>query len=149
MREMEYVYVTLIAAPPEKVWQALTTPEFTSQYWHSTRVRCDWNVGSRVEFLVDGDEVGCEGEVLTHDPPTELSYTWSFPRNPETRDEAPSRVTFLLVELPQGTRLTVIHDRFPTDSKMYPLIAQGWPCVMAGLKTLVETGEAVDFTQNP
>jgi uncharacterized protein YndB with AHSA1/START domain len=146
MSELEYVYVALIAAPPKKVWRALTTAEFTSQYWHSTRVRCDWSVGSRIEFLVDDDEIGCEGEILTHDPPRELAYTWSFPRNPETRGESPSRVTFRLDRLPQGTKLTVTHDRFPTESRMFPLISQGWPFVIAGLKTLLETGKAVDFT---
>jgi len=149
MSEMEYVYVALIAAPPEKVWRALTTAEFTSLYWHSTEVRSNWDIGSRIEFLVDGDEVGCEGEILVHDPPRKLAYTWSFPRNPETRDEAPSRVTFQLDAVPQGTRLTVTHDRFQTGSKMFPLITHGWPCVIAGLKTLLETGEAVDFTASP
>lgn len=146
MSEKEYVYVTLIAVSPEKVWRALTTAEFTCQYWHSTRVRSSWEVGSPVEFLVDNDEIGCAGEVLACDPPRELSYTWSFPRNPETRDEAPSRVTFLLEELPGATKLTVKHDRFPTDSKMYPMVSQGWPFVIAGLKTLLETGTAVDFS---
>lgn len=146
MSEKEYVYVTLIAVPPQKVWQALTTPEFTCQYWHSTRVQSSWEVGSPVEFLVENDEIGCAGEVLTCDAPRELSYTWSFPRNPEVRDETPSRVTFLLEELPEGTKLTVRHDRFPAGSKMYPMVSQGWPYVIAGLKTLLETGEAVDFS---
>ncbi|MCP4896153.1 MAG: ATPase [bacterium] len=146
MSEKEYVYVALIAAPPEKVWRALTTAEFTRQYWHSTRVQSSWKVGSRVEFLVENDEVGCEGEVLVCDPPRELSYTWSFPRNPETKDEAPSRVSFLLEELTQGTKLTVTHDHFPEDSKMYPMISHGWPSVIAGLKTLLETGHGVDFS---
>ena len=149
MSEKEFVYVTVIATTPERVWEAITTPEFTCQYWHSTRVQSSWEVGTPVEFLVDGGEIGCAGEVLACDPPRELAYTWSFPRNPETRDEAPSRVTFLLESLPQGTKLTVRHDRFPTDSKMYPLVSGGWPFVIAGLKTLLETGEAVDFSAMP
>ena len=149
MANSEYVYVTVIAASREKVWEGLTTAEFTQQYWHSTRVQSDWRVGAPIVFMVDaddGEEVGCEGEVLKCDHPSELSYTWSFPRDPTVSDEPPSRVTFLLEDIGGHTKLTVVHDQFPEDSKMYQMVAGGWPCVLAGLKTLLETGKAVDFS---
>jgi len=150
MNNTKYVYETLIAAAREDVWKGLTMAEFTRQYWHSTRVNSDWAVGSRIEFLVDGedgDEVGCEGEILKCVYPSELSYTWQFPRNPDTRDEVPSRVTFLLEPVGAFTKLTVTHDRFPDDSKMYGLVSGGWVHMIAGLKTLLETGEGVDFSK--
>jgi uncharacterized protein YndB with AHSA1/START domain len=150
MGKKKYIYETLIAAAREDVWNALTMAEFTRQYWHSTRVNSDWAVGSRIEFLVDGengDEVGCEGEILKCDYPAELSYTWQFPRNPDTRDEAPSRVTFLLESVGEYTKLSVIHDRFPEGSRMYEMVSGGWIHVIAGLKTLLETGRAVDFSK--
>ncbi len=143
----DYIYVTVIAASAEKVWQGLTTAEFTRQYWHSTSIQSDFKVGSRVEFLVENDEVGCEGEVLVCDYPKELSYTWAFPRNPDTRAESPSRVTFKLETVAGGTKLTVVHDQFPSGSKMYELVSGGWPLVISGLKTLLETGSAVDFSR--
>lgn len=149
MTNPEYHYVTVIAASRERVWEGLTTAEFTQQYWHQARVQSDWQKGSPIRFMVDTDEgeaSGCEGEVLKCEPPAELSYTWSFPRNPELRDEAPSRVTFLLEDMEGNTKLTVIHDRFPEDSKMLEMVSGGWPLVIAGLKTLLETGEAVDFS---
>ncbi len=149
MSELSYVYETFIAASPERVWEGLTTAEFTKQYWHSTRVQSDWHEGGDIVFLVDGEdgeEVGCKGEILRADYPRELSYTWSFPRNPEVRDEAPSRVTFTLEELGGHTKLTVTHDQFPDGSKMYEMVSGGWAHVIAGLKTLLETGKAVDFT---
>lgn len=150
MSELNYVYVTVIAAPPDRVWQGLTTAEFTQQYWHSTRVKSDWKEGSKIEFFVDGENgerVGCEGTILKVDHPNEMSYTWSFPNNPVVKDEPPSRVTFTLEEKGGNTILTIVHDRFPEGSKMYESVSQGWPLVLAGLKTLLETGKAIDFSR--
>ena len=146
MNAPEYVYVAVIAAPREKVWHALTTAEFTQQYWHSTRVRSDWKPGSRVVFLVGNDQVGCEGEVLESNHPSFLSYTWRFPGDPETQHEPPSRVSFTLEPFRGGTKLTVRHDRFQPGSKVLEQVSGGWPLVICGLKTLLEKGKAVDFT---
>ena len=144
-------FVTVIDASRERVWEALTSPEFTCRYWHATRVRSSWQPGDTVEFLVAGDKVGCRGEVLESRPPEFLSYTWSFPGNPEVRDEAPSRVSFNLETITDGqgasaTRLTVAHDRFPPDSRMPEMVGPGWPLVLAGLKTLLETGRTADYS---
>lgn len=151
MTENQTVYVTLIEAPCENVWEALTSAEFTSLYWHDTHVQSDWQVGSSVQFMVYPEggeaEVGCDGEVLECDPPSRLSYTWRFPRVPAICDEAPSRVTFTLDALADGvTKLTLVHDEFPEGSGMYPMVNEGWPFVLSGLKTLLETGRTVDFS---
>lgn len=146
MTSPEFVYVVVIARPPEDVWKGLTNPEFTRQYWHKTEVRSDFAVGSSIEFMTEDGHVGCEGEILSATYPTELSYTWQFPRNPETAKEPHSRVTFLLEAIAVGTKLTVVHDRFPANSKMYELVRPGWPLVICGLKTLLESGTAVDFS---
>lgn len=146
MAKPEFVYVTAIAAPPNAVWEALTTAEFTFQYWHRTRVESDFEVGSPIRFLVDDGEVACKGEILEANRPKKLSYTWAFPRIPAQQHEPPSRVTFLIDAIEPGSKLTVIHDRFEEGSKIFGLINEGWPLVIAGLKTLLESGEAVDFT---
>jgi uncharacterized protein YndB with AHSA1/START domain len=146
MSKPQAVYVIVIATPPEKVWEGLTSPEFTKQYWHRTEVNSDFKVGSPIRFYIESGEVACEGEILAADFPNELSYTWHFPRNPETKDEAPSRVTFKLERISTGTKLTMIHDQFEKDSRMLELVTQGWPLVLSGLKTLLESGTAVDFS---
>jgi uncharacterized protein YndB with AHSA1/START domain len=146
MSKPEFVYMTVIAAPPERVWQGLTTAEFTRQYWHGTRVRSDFAPGAAIEFLNADDSVGVAGEILTADRPIELSYTWRFLRNPDAAGDPASRVTFRLEPIRAGTRLTVIHDRLEENSTTATMVAIGWPHVIAGLKTLLETGEAVDFT---
>jgi uncharacterized protein YndB with AHSA1/START domain len=146
MNKPESVYVIVIASPPEEVWTGLTSPEFTKQYWHRTEVQSDFEVGSPIRFYIETGEVGCEGEILTADRPNELAYTWQFPLNPETKDEPPSRVTFKLEKIAAGTKLTMVHDQFEKDSKMLGIVDQGWPLVLSGLKTLLESGTAVDFT---
>lgn len=146
MTKPEFVYVTAIAAPPEKVWQGLTTAEFTCQYWHKTRIESEFEVGSPVRFTVDSGDIVCEGEVLVAEPPGKLSYTWAFPKNPAQQNEPPSRVTFLIEKIHGGSKLTIIHDQFEEGSEIMKLVSNGWPLVIGGLKTLLESGTAVDFS---
>jgi uncharacterized protein YndB with AHSA1/START domain len=146
MSKPEFVYMAVIAATPEKVWQGLTSPEFTQQYWHQTRIQSDFKQGSPVEFILSNGEVGVGGEVLLVDYPTRLSYSWQFARPDEADREAHSRVTFTLERLNIGTRLTVVHDQFETGSKTMEMVSHGWPHVICGLKTLLETDTAIDFS---
>ena len=77
-----------------------------------------------------------------------LSYTWSMQADEQMRDEKPSRVTFLLEGFepnPQLVKLTVSHDEFPENSKVFPSISNGWPMVLSSLKTLLETKRAIAF----
>ncbi len=146
MSKPDFVYVTVIAATQERVWRGLTTAEFTQRYWHDTRVRSEFTPGAKIEFLNPDDSVGVAGEILTADHPSELSYTWRFLRNPDAVSDPPSRVTFRLEAVSAGTRLTVIHDRLEESPATASMVTFGWPHVIAGLKTLLETGKAVDFT---
>lgn len=145
-----YTYVVLIDAPRSTVWQALTNGEFTRQYWHSAEVRSDWTVGSPVEFWLStdqGEAVGCQGEILEYDEPERLSYTWHFPLNPSCAHEPHSRVLFLLEDADGATKLTVRHDGFTDErSATYHMVSTGWPYVIAGLKSLSETGKTRDFS---
>ena len=97
MSKPDFIYMTVIAATPDDVWKGLTTPEFTRQYWHDTRVRSDFQPGSSIEFLNKDDSIGVAGEVLSADRPNELAYTWQFlGADSPARDDPPSRVTFRL-----------------------------------------------------
>lgn len=147
MSKPEFIYMTVIAAPPEEVWKGLTTAEFTRQYWHKTRVRSDYEPGGKIEFLNEDDSVGVAGEILKADFPSELAYTWQFTgKDSIALGDPPSRVTFKLQRLNAGTRLTVLHDQLVEGTQTASMITFGWPHVIAGLKTLLETGQAVDFT---
>lgn len=150
MTKAEYYYVTLIDAPRETVWRALTSAAFTKQYWHNAEVRSDWTVGSSVEFWVRAEEknmVGCEGVILECEAPERLSYTWHFPLNPACAPEQPSRILFLLEDIEGATKLTIKHDKFESEqSATYHMVSTGWPYVIAGLKSLCETGKTRDFS---
>ena len=140
-----HVYETFIEASPERIWEALTTAEFTSQYWFATHIQSDWNPGSPVLFTyADGVEV-VEGEVLSADPGKELTYTWHVLYDDDMRAEPPSRVSFQIEDLGNVCRLRVIHDNFIDESKVLEHVTGGWSLILCGLKTLLETGKPMQM----
>lgn len=138
----KFVYIIYIAAPIEKVWQALTDPKMTEQYWFGYRLASDWKVGSH--YVVDKDDVPPfdKGIVLECDPPRRLSYTW-HPQYQNVLHEPHSRVTFELVPFDNEVQLTVIHDEFEAGSKVFESVSGGWPKVLSSLKSLLERGHGL------
>ena len=135
----QHVSVIYIKASLDSVWQALTSAEFTRQYFHSTDVKSDWTKDAKVTFYNQDQSIAVEGRVLEADKPNKLSYTWHVHYNPVAKTEAPSRVTYLLETVKDATRLTLIHDQFPAGSVVYPQISEGWIAILCNLKTLLET----------
>lgn len=135
MAEETLVYATYIDATPEKVWEALTTPEFNRRYWSGRSFRTDWCVGSQLKIVTDDGRVESTGEVLEFDPPRTLSYSGGT-----------TKVTFK-IEQPHGSvvKLTVVHEGLEADSPIFKMTAEGWTAIMSSLKTLVETGEPLPF----
>ncbi len=156
MGRPEFVYVTYIRTTPERLWRALTGPEFTASYWGRT-YDTDWRRGSVYGVTQSGVRVDdAEQVILEADPPRRLSYTWHtvsaemaerfgwsdtfFAR---AAAEPRSKVTFdIEPEEDEIVRLTVVHDGFDEGSAMFESISNGWPRVLANLKTLLESGEA-------
>ena len=151
-----FVYTTYIRTTADELWTALTEPAFTKQYWGVSLVS-DWKVGSTVTWIV-GDDVTVDGEnqvVLASDPPKHLSYTWhaitpefvaAYAMHEEewvskALTERRSRVTFDLEPVGETVKLTVIHDDFDEGSVILEGVSEGWPSILSGLKTLLETGE--------
>lgn len=137
-RELKIVIVTYIASTAAKVWDVLTNPEITQQYWFNTRIESDWKVGSKVIYRRNG-QVTDEQTLLKFEPPHVLSYTFN-PLLEEFRGERPSRVMFELEEGGGVVRLTTTHDEFEPNSKVYRACTDGWPMILSNLKTLLETG---------
>lgn len=141
----DFVYVTYIKTTPEKLWDALTNPEFTRQYWFGIAVTSDWMIGAPMLYMKDGKAV-VDGKVLAAERPRLLSYTF-HESNGSASHEPPTKVT-LEIEPELGTdtvRLTVTHTDFVPDSKHRPSISTGWPAVLSGLKSLLETGTPLEF----
>ena len=136
------VYTVFIRAPREKVWDAITRPEFTRRYFFESEASRPWKVGETQLFIENGtNRLLVEGEVIEYDRPRRLVHGWLVHYDPEMTAEGPSRVTYELEEKGGVTRLTAIHDDFPSGSKVYDNVAGGWMWVLSGLKSLVETGE--------
>jgi uncharacterized protein YndB with AHSA1/START domain/DNA-binding transcriptional ArsR family regulator len=135
------VYTVFIRAPREKVWDAITRPEFTRRYFYGSQATRPWKVGEMQVFTQHGTErLLVDGEVIEYDPPRRLVLGWTVHYDAELTAEGPSRVTWELEDADGITKLTAIHDDFPSGSKVYDNVAGGWPFILSGLKTLVETG---------
>src|SRR4051812_45361491 len=138
MSKPEFVYTTYIETTAEKLWQALTSGDFTERYWFGHRVASAWEIGSPCKFAKEGKDT-IAGKVLAFEPPKRLSYTWD-PFAPNAHGERISRVTFDLEPRGKVVKLTVTHDDLDEGGKTFRDISGGWPLVLANLKSLLETG---------
>ena len=135
------VYTVYIRAPREKVWAAITTPEFTRRYFFGSEPHSTWKAGAPLNWTEHGTgRPLVDGEVIECSPPRRLVHSWIVRYDDALALEGASRVTWELEETGGVTKLTAVHDDFAPQSKVYDNVASGWPLVLSGLKTLVETG---------
>jgi uncharacterized protein YndB with AHSA1/START domain len=142
MSKLEFVYITYIGTTPEKLWEALTSSEFTRRYWFNTEVRSDWKVGSAIALVMDGKTTDV-GEILEADRPRRLSYTFKHVSDEELKQEPASKVVFALEPHGKVVKLTLTHEGFVEGGKMLDGISKGWPAILASLKSLLESGTAL------
>ena len=142
MRRPEFVYVIYIETTPEKLWEALTNAEFTKRYWFGTELTSDWKVGSQYSLVMNGTTTDV-GEILEADPPRRLSYTFKHVLDDELRNEAPSKVVFMIEPHGKLVKLTLTHEGFAEGSKLLDGISKGWPAILSSLKSLLESGTAL------
>jgi uncharacterized protein YndB with AHSA1/START domain len=143
VRKPEFVYVTYIETTPEKLWEALTSSEFTKRYWFGTEVRSDWKVGSPFALVTNGTTTDV-GEVLEVDRPRRLSYTFHHMLSEAARKERPTKVVFDLEQHGKLVKLTLTHEDFEAGSVILDSISKGWPAIMSSLKSMLESGQALD-----
>jgi uncharacterized protein YndB with AHSA1/START domain/DNA-binding transcriptional ArsR family regulator len=139
------VYQIFIRATPEQVWDAITLPEFTAQYFYGSRVETTGQSGTPIRHhSSDGTSLWGDDMIIESDPPRRLVHTWRPLYDPELGAEPPSRVTWEIEPRPDGvTKLTVIHDELEQSPKTAAHVAGGWMFVLSGLKTVLETGAAL------
>lgn len=140
MTKPQFVYVTYIETTPEKLWEALTNSAFTRQYWFDTEVKSDWKVGSPFALVMNGVTTD-SGEILEADRPRRLSYTFKHEADAEMRKEPATKVVFRIEHWSNLVKLTVTHEGFDAGSKLLDSISKGWPAILSGLKSLLETGK--------
>lgn len=138
----QLVYQIIIKAPPEQVWAAITTAEFTSRYYYGNALKTDLTVGSPFTYHMQDGAPIVEGQVVASEPPTRLVHTYRS-LWPPMNEDAPTTVTWELEALPGGvTKLTVVHADFQAETATYRgLQSGGWTWILSNMKTLLETGE--------
>jgi uncharacterized protein YndB with AHSA1/START domain len=147
MASSRFVYVTYIRTTLEKLWNALREPEFTRQTWCGTWQECEWKKGSSWKIMIPDGRVADSGEVLEIKPYRKLVLAWRNEFIPEMREEGYSRMTYELEQQDDTVKLTVIHEMDRPDSKFIESVSSGWPSILASLKSLLETGEALEATK--
>ncbi|HEX7299608.1 MAG TPA: metalloregulator ArsR/SmtB family transcription factor [Solirubrobacteraceae bacterium] len=139
---MEKVFEIYIKTTPERLWQAITDSDMRRQYTFGVGISSDWKQGSRYEAVHPaGPTPISEGENLEVDPPRRLVQSFTALWSDDVRQEGTSRVTWEIEPVGDSCRLTVTHDqlREGANNEIYG----GWPQILSGLKTLLETGETL------
>ena len=141
MTTTEQVYTTYIRSTPERVWAAITNPEFTRQYWGGYDNLSDWKRGSEWRH-VDPEEKATRviGKVEESNPPRKLVLTWAEPGDPTDI----SRVTFEIEAIEDMVCLRVVHGDLQAGSLMATKVSGGWPRVLSSLKSYLETGKGLN-----
>jgi uncharacterized protein YndB with AHSA1/START domain len=141
--EMEKVFEIYIKTTPERLWEAITDPAQRARYSFGVVTRSDWTPGSTYEAKAgDGRIDIASGENLEVDPPRRLVQSFNALWSDDVKAEGTSRVTWEIEPVGSSCRLTVAHDqlREGANAELYG----GWPMILSGLKTLLETGENLD-----
>jgi uncharacterized protein YndB with AHSA1/START domain/DNA-binding transcriptional ArsR family regulator len=136
---MEKVFEIYIRTTPERLWDAITDPEIRAKYHFGTGVRSDWTPGSQYAQVHSSGRRITEGVNIEVDPPRRLVQSMVALWSDDAKSAGTTRVTWEIEPVGDSCRLLVTHDQLPEDasSELYG----GWPMVLSGLKTWLETGQ--------
>ena len=144
------VNVIYIAATPEKVWAALTSAEFTRQYFFGRSVEIEQKVGGSFILRMPDGRVDVEGKVVECDPPRRLSVTWRVMWIEEMRKLPECLVTYQIDALGEAVRLTMSEaHQWDVPEAVLAGGRQGWPVILSSLKSLLETGKPLVVKLEP
>jgi DNA-binding transcriptional ArsR family regulator len=139
-RTMEKVFEIYVKTTPDRLWEAITDSELRSRYNFGVGIESEWTAGSRYEASSSqAAHPICAGENLEVDPPRRLVQSFNALWGENVKSEGTSRVTWEIEQVEDSCRLTVVHDQLREGGN--DEIYGGWPMILSGLKTLLETGE--------
>jgi len=139
---MEKVFEIYVRTSPERLWAAITDPAIRAKYHFGTAIETDWAPGSSYRLVHPGAEGPlAEGENLVVEPPSRLVQTMHTLWSEQAEQEGTSRVTWEIEPVGDSCRLTVTHDQLRDDAP--PELYGGWPMILSGLKTWLETGQTL------
>ncbi len=138
---MEKVFEIYIKTTPERLWEAITDPDMRAKYSFGVETHSDWTPGSTYKAAVPGVVDIASGENLEVDPPRRLVQSFTALWSDDVKNEGSSRVTWEIEPVGDSCRLTVTHDELREEA--HDELYGGWPQILSGLKTLLETGETL------
>jgi uncharacterized protein YndB with AHSA1/START domain len=144
------VYVTYIAATPEKVWQALTSSEFTRKYFWERDIEIEPKLGGDFALKLPDGKVNVSGKVVAWDPPRKLAVTWKV-EWPEEFSKLPECVvTYEIAQAGEAVRLTMTESHsWNVPEAILSGGRTGWPAILSSLKSLLETGKVPAIKMEP
>lgn len=141
MAKSTFNYVTFIRTTPERLWSALTTPDFVKQYWFGVQVDTEWKSGSPWRLILPDGRIADTGEIIEADPPKRIVIKWRNEFRPELKAEGYSTCTMSLEPVAGAVKLTILHEIGKDNAKFIEAVSGGWPRIISNLKSLLETGE--------
>jgi DNA-binding transcriptional ArsR family regulator/uncharacterized protein YndB with AHSA1/START domain len=141
MESPRRLYQTWIRTSAESLWQAITDPAFTRRYFFGSEIHSTFEVGAPVTYTGSEGGLNVEGTIIESERPRRLVMTWRSLWTEELAADPPSTVTWEIEELGEVCRLTLLHT-FDSENATYHE-TEGWALILAGLKTLIETGNAM------
>ena len=139
-KAMEKIFEIYIKTTPERLWKAITDTEMRRKYTFGAVIASDWTPGSRYQGTGHGTPI-LEGENLEVDPPRRLVQSFRALWGEDVKSEGTSRVTWEITPIGDSCLLKVTHDQLREDANNQ--LYGGWPMILSGLKTLLETGESL------
>jgi uncharacterized protein YndB with AHSA1/START domain len=144
------VYVTYIACTPEKVWAALTSSEFTKKYFWDRTIELEPKLGGRFALLMPDGTVNVRGKVIAWDPPRKFAVTWQVAWPEDFKKLPECRVTYEIAPAGDAVRLIMTESHsWEVPEAILSGGRMGWPAVLSGLKSLLETGKAPVIKMEP
>ncbi len=143
------VNIIYIRTSPRALWNALTRPQFTRQYYVGLELKAELKRGGRFDYMHRTElhgrpGAGVEGVVIEVTPRKKLVHSFE----PKFIDDGASRVTYEIEPMGLVCKLTVTHDQFPEGGSTLETVREGWPEILSSLKSLLETGEALAIPRN-
>lgn len=140
----DHIYKAYINGSQADVWDAITNPDKTAQYFYGTRVESDWEAGGVMNYTYAASgEIASEGSIIAIDAPNKIEFTFQAMWDEQLVAEGPAREIWILAEVNGMVELTIELYDTPAGSKTYEDFTNGFPYIVSGLKSLVETGKAL------
>ena len=139
------VYQLYIKATPERIWEAITSPEMHAKFFFGAQIESTYEPGTPLRsWSPDRKDQWGDNVIIESDPPRKLVHTWRSLYDEQLALEAESRVSWEIEPFQEGyCKLTVVHDRLENAPKTAASVSGGWMFILSGLKTLCETGESL------